>query len=234
MFKSAKREAYVKTLRNLFKRDVVAQLADLRLALGVRSRTTVFFALREAGSCTSYTHAGRYYTLAGIPRFDANGLWEYRGIRFSKHGTLRATVAVLVKQAPQGRTHDELQVVLKLRVHDALRGLTKEGLLGRERVDGIYVYTDPDPARAAAQVERRSHTKDSAPASARPPASLDLARVVDVLLAVIESPKDDAATIAARLRLGGVGVTDAEVLSVFTRYELEKKTARSRSRRSRR
>jgi hypothetical protein len=47
-------------------------------------------------------------------------------------------------------------------------------------------------------------------------------------------PGDDARTIAARLRAGGLGVRDEQVAAVFAQYALEKTTAHSRSPRSRR
>ena len=72
MFKSP-RDAHVLALEQFFKRNLVAQLPELRGALKVRSRTTVFFALKTVGYLTSYTHAGRYYTLTHIPRFDEHG-----------------------------------------------------------------------------------------------------------------------------------------------------------------
>jgi hypothetical protein len=58
--------------------------------------------------------------------------------------------------------------------------------------------------------------------------------VIDVLVAVIQAPKDDAHAIAARLRATGLAVSDEQVEVVFAQYGLEKKTARSRSTRSRR
>ncbi len=235
MFTSAG-DAHVHALEQFFKRSLAAQLPELRGALKVRSRTTVFFALKTVGYFTSYTHAGRYYTLARIPRFDAHGLWAHGEVRFSKHGTLRATVVVLVRGAPAGHTHEELHLMLGLRVHDTLRSLVNDVLLGRERVEAVYVYVDADPERAAAQLEqrRRAMAPSAAPAVIPSPPSADLALVVDILLAVIHSPKDNAATIAARLRLEGIGVPDEQVQAVFAQYGLGKKTARSRSTHSRR
>ncbi len=197
----------------------------------------MFFALKAVGYYSSYSHAGRYYTLAHIPRFDAHGLWCDGEVRFSKHGTLRATVVVLVRQASEGRTHEELQVILGVRVHDTLRNLIGDSLLGRERAGSVYVYTDADPERAAAQMEQRRRRSVPAPTvsaaeGAAPP--LDLRLVVDILLAVIDAPKDDAATITARLRLGGVAVSDEQVETVFGHYGLGKKTPHSHSKRSRR
>jgi len=66
-------------------------LNDLRAALGTTSRTTIFRILKGVGYFTSYSHAGRYYTLRRIPKFDRWGLWAWRDVRFSSHGTLRAT-----------------------------------------------------------------------------------------------------------------------------------------------
>jgi len=236
MFNTPK-DAHHRALVRLFERKGVAQLSELRKALGVSSRTTVFFTLKAAGYCTSYSHAGRYYTLSHIPCFDTHGLWCHGEVRFSKHGTLRSTVVAQVREAPAGHTHEELHVILGLRVHDTLRNLVEDGHLGRERVKAVYVYIDTDPERAASQLEQRRRT--SAPtglpgATQTPPAPLDLSRVVDVLVALIHSPKDDAATIAARLRLGGLAVTDEQVEAVFAQYGLGKKTAHSRSKRSRR
>ena len=48
--------------------------------------------LKRWRALTSYNHNNRYYTLPSIPTFDANGLWHYRGVSFSKHGTCKQTV----------------------------------------------------------------------------------------------------------------------------------------------
>lgn len=224
------------SLEKFFNRKPIAQITELRKALGVRSRTTVFFALKAAGYLTSYSHAGCYYTLSRIPRFDAHGLWAVGGVRFSKHGTLRATIVVLVCEAPAGYTHEELTKLLGLRVHDTLRSLVEAHALGREPVQAVYVYLDPHPGRAQVQLaERRRRTAAPVPEPVQGIRSpLDPTRVIDVLVAVIQAPREEARDIAARLRAAGVTVSDGQVEAVFAQYGLEKKTARSRSTRSRR
>ena len=225
-------ERHRRGLEKLFDRKPVAQITELRRALGVRSRTTVFFALKATGYLTSYSHEGRYYTLGRIPKFDAHGLWAVGGIRFSMHGTLRATIVVLVCAASAGCTHEELTKLLGLRVHDTLRSLVETHSLGREQVQAVYVYLDPDADHAEAQIaERRRKTAE--PVQGIPP-PLDPTRVIDVLLAVIHAPKDEARAITARLRAAGLAVSDEQVEAVFAQYKLEKKTARSQSARSRR
>jgi hypothetical protein len=228
------RDPQGKLLEKLFRRKPIATLPQMQRSFGSSSRT-VLRALKRAGYLTSYSHAGRYYTLIRLPKFDAAGLWFYGEVRFSRHRTLRATVVVLVKESPAGHTHEELEALLQLRVHDTLRSLVNEKELARERVTGVYVYLHTDRKVAAAQLSRRrALTTPSAPLPPAPAVPLDPARVIDVLVAVIHSPKDDARAIAAHLRARGLPLTAERVEGVFKAYGLGKKTARSRSRHSHR
>lgn len=234
MMTDAHPDTQVQVLEKFFRRKPIGTLAQLARSLDCSART-VLRALKRAGYLTSYSHAGRYYTLSRLPTFDAAGLWFHGEIRFSRHRTLRGTAVVLVKQSPAGHTHEELEALLGLRVHDTLRTLVAEKALGRERVTGVYVYLHPDGEVASAQLTRRRElAAPSAPLPPSPAAPFDLARVIDVLVAVIHAPKDDARAIAARLRARGLPQTAEQVDGVFTAYGLEKKTARSHSRRSRR
>ena len=143
-----------RVLESLFHRQKVALLEEMRQLLGVSGRT-VFRALDRLGYYTSYSHAGRFYTLHSLPTFDANGLWFCHDVRFSVHGTLRATIVILVCRAPAGRTHQELGAILGLRVHDTLLSLVEAALISREPSESLYVYLDADPGRAAAQLQER-------------------------------------------------------------------------------
>ena len=231
MMTNPRRDTQVQVLKRFFRRKPIATLAQLAALLGCSART-VLRALKRVGYLTSYTHAGRYYTLSRLPSFDAAGLWLQGEIGFSTHRTLRATVAVLVKQSPAGHTHEELQALLRVRVHDTLRSLVAQKALGRERLRGVYLYLHPDGEVACAQLSRRGELPS--PSAPPPAAPLDLGRVIDVLLAVIHAPKDDARAIAARLSSGGLPLSAEQVEGVFRAYGLEKKTGRSPSRRSRR
>src|SRR5947208_6468017 len=122
---------YLPALHKLFRTRPVALLSDLRKALQTPSRTTVFRVLSSVGYLASYSHAGRYYTLKRIPQFDPRGLWHYRQIGFSSQRTLRATLVHLVETSPAGQTHEELQDVLLLRVHNTLRLLVRARELQR-------------------------------------------------------------------------------------------------------
>lgn len=215
-----------------FRKRPVATLGELKKALKA-SRSTVFRALKQVGSLSSYSHAGKFYTLSTVPSFDANGLWFHLDIGFSKHGTLRATIVVMVKESAAGRTHGELQAILQLKVHNTLHDLVEDGLIGREEIDAAYVYVAADPKVATAQVSKR-RAMMVAPVAPVTDRVLDMASVVEILLVVIRRQKASAPQIRAILGTKGILVTEREVAEVLDRYGLKKKSKGSPSRRSKR
>jgi hypothetical protein len=140
-----------KVLKKLFKKARVATLDELFEVLETRSRVTVFRRLKEMGYLSSFTHNGRYYTLTELPDFDERGLWFFRNIGFSRAGTLKETTFELVETSFEGRTHEELKNLLRVRVHNTLLTLVREGRIGRERLRRIGRITPPN----VGVVERR-------------------------------------------------------------------------------
>lgn len=213
------------TLQRLFRSRPVALLQDLYDAFGTHSRMTVFRRLREVGYSTSFTHSGRYYTLSGVPSFDQRGLWFVEEIGFSRFGTLKETVAVLVSDASAGITHAELETLLRVRSLNPLRDLVEEGRVGRQRRGRTHLYVSPDGARAQAQLDRR----EEGVRGGEEEASLPKAVVLEVLVeaARVGRVAIDAVTLAARLELRGVRVTAEQVRRICEHYGIrqEKKTA---------
>ena len=219
-------------MRTRFDRVPVAELGELARALRSSGRT-VARGLKKLGYHSSYSHGGRFYTLAEIPRFDRHGLWFHDDVGFSRYGTLLATLERLVESSEAGYTHEELRSLLRLRVQNSVRKLAAADRVGRELVESVYVYLDLDPKAARAQLAKRRALVPPV-ATATPPVPLDLAHVIDVLVLVIERPRATAAQIASTLQARGLGLSDAQVEDVFAHYALGKKTAGSRSQRSRR
>ena len=222
-------------LSHLFQRRKIANLDHLFAALDTHSRMTVFRRLSKAGYLSSYSHAGRYYTLRDIPQFDHDGLWQHAGVFFSHDGTLKKTVVRLVEEADAGQFHRELQLRLRLRVHNTLANLVAHKRLDRKPIDGEYLYVSPDGARAAVQIACRAQM-GRAPSPAVKVGDLEPSTVIAVLVEVIHGTpvQLDAHDIAVRLVARGIAITAAQVEQVFQRHDLLKKTAPSRSRRSRR
>ena len=220
-------------LRSLFRKTPVMAMSQLEQAVAPRSRRSLFRDLSALGYVSSYSHTGRYYTLSSVADFDADGLWRYQGIGFSRDGTLKATVHRLVEVSDAGRTQRELQVWLGVRVHNPLLELVEHKQLGRQSLDSEYVYVASKRARAAAQIARR---RDLVVAQARPAIVAEPSLEVEVLLEVVHGarlPEPNAETLTARLEARGIRASVAEVAAVLERHGL-KKAPPSRSRRSKR
>ena len=220
-------------LRNLFRRTPIAQLDALYRALKTRSRMSVFRRLSLLGYLTSYTHTARYYTLREIPQFDEFGLWHYGGVGFCRAGTLKAAVAELVEKSEAGRTHREVQDMLRVRVRNELLNHVRAGQMGRRLLDDKHwLYVSAEPARAAKQWARRQAQGERAAQALGPLTSaVTIEVLVEVLLAsrVHVSPQE----VAGRLSRRGVTVALQHVEWVFERYDLGKKKRPPASPRSR-
>ena len=221
------------TLRKLVKKRSVFDLDALFDALGTRSRMTVFRRLQQVGYLSSFTHGGRFYTLENIPQFDEFGLWFHRDIGFSQAGTLKETVVLQVEKTPEGRTHEELQHLLRVRAHNTLLKLLRQGRIGRERLQDVYLYISADSRRAAEQVAARKALRASLAEMLRVASDEE---VVEVLVEALRAaPKIPApAIVAGRLVARGVRLEPHHVEQVYEEHGLVpgKKTACSRSKRS--
>ncbi len=148
---------HAKRLAQLLRRKTIATMAQLKKALGTSSDATVFRKLSELSYLTSYTHSGRYYTLEEIPSFDDQGLWSFRGVGFSRYGTLLSTVEAFIGKSEAGWHENELAVVLQVSVKEALLSLVQRGRVAREKVGGRYLYGVADRRARKEQVLSRKH-----------------------------------------------------------------------------
>jgi len=220
------REGDQERLLRLVRRRGVVQLQDLFDLLGTQSRMTAFRRLRKIGYRTSYTHRGRYYTLADIPDFDQWGLWFYGQVGFSRAGTLKETAAVQVEDTPGGRTHGELSQLLRVRVHNALLELVRAGRIGRESYCGRLLYVSADPKRAAEQIQHRQESDSAIAEVLRVLTDQELVEVlIETLRVAPELP--DPSLVATRLSARGLRIEPHHVEQVFEEHGLVpgKKTA---------
>src|SRR5437016_2743132 len=127
-------------LESLLQDIKVATLPQLKAALGTEVDLTVFRKLSTLAYRSSYSHRGAYYTLDTLAHYDEFGLWSYRDIHFSRHGTLLDTASTLVTKAPAGYLTHELEAVVHVAAKDALRQLTQQGRLYRREWQGRYLY----------------------------------------------------------------------------------------------
>jgi len=217
-------------LARVLRRKGFADLQTLLHALRGRSRRSLFRDLARLDYVVSYSHAGRYFTLRAEAPFDEEGLWLHQGVGFSRCGTLKDTAAHLVETAGAGRTHEELECCLHVRVHNALLDLVQDRRVGREILGGVYVYVAADAPRAQAQLDARRRLL-AMPASV---GTLPAVVVVEVLAEVIRDARARACpeVVVAALWARGLAVTLVEVERVLREHGIEKKGLLCRSRRS--
>lgn len=229
-------DASTRALRHFFGKNRIAQLDHLFKLLKTQSRMSVFRRLKAVGYLSSFTHAGRYYTLGEVPRFDEWGLWFHHGVGFSREGTLKATVIELVPHSEAGMTTKELRALLKLAPGNSLYNTLRELLVAAQLERGELVrrplYLNIDPQRADEQLAQRQRRQQR---ERPPPAKLSIETVIEVLLETLQAGEVlvRAAVVSSRLRVRGVSVTTAQVEHVFDHYGLKpgKKTAAPGSRR---
>jgi hypothetical protein len=143
------------SLLQFLRRSRIATLPQLKQALGTDADITVFRKLKELSYHTSYSHRGRFYTLAQIPDFDKNGLWTFDSVWFSRHGTLLNTVEAFVKQAPAGWLAGELEEFLHVPVKEPLLHLVRQDRIARQEFLNLYLYCASDRQQQRQQLLAR-------------------------------------------------------------------------------
>ena len=209
----------LKVLRAFFKKKRVAMLPDIYALLGTTSRMSAFRRLRELDYLSSFSHVGRYYTLPTVANFDPQGLWFYEEVGFSHFGNLKETVIHLVDQSAAGKTHEELEKQLRLRVHNTLLDLVRSGKIAREAFEGVFVYLSMHTDRAQQQVVcRREGVGDSVQDV------LPDGIVIEVLAEIIRGNRVqiDQSAILSRLAERGIRITALQLNQLCTRLGLKK------------
>ena len=130
----------IQALKKFLDHQKIATLDEVKAALCDPARCTVFRKLAELEYLSSYSHRGKYYTLKSIARFNAQGLWNYRTVWFSRFGNLLDTAEALVQESEAGYTAAELKGILHVKTKHALTQLTRSGRLQRQEFNSVYVY----------------------------------------------------------------------------------------------
>jgi len=198
----------------------VVTLAELMVTLNC-SRRTAQRRLAQWEAISSYNRNGRYYTLPDIPTFDANGLWRYRDVFFSRFGSLPETFVALVARSPAGLTSSEAGEVLGLRPSSFLWSLRDHPGLKREKHRGHYLYLSSDSARAQGQRQQRALMRGAL----RLPTDSE---AVGILIEKIKHPGLSDEELSRRLEKQKVFVEPRIIHDFFLRHNLAvKKTPHS-------
>lgn len=205
-------------LENLFRRRLIIDMQTLQRLCKGRSKRSLFRDLSLLGYFSSYSHAGKYYTLSNIPNFDEYGLWRYKEVSFSKNGTLKSTIGLLVEGSMVGFTHRELTMLLRVRVQNTLNDLTENCAISRERLGNVFLYISADKKEGALQIAQRRKQIDGID-QIRP---LDLHSTIEVLLELLRSEDWHPRKISDQLQAKGFPIEKVQVEEVLAMYDLKK------------
>lgn len=155
-------------LVTLLESKEIVTIDELALALGTNAKATIFRKLKQIDCRTSYSHRGRFYTLADEDKFDVLGLWSFKDIHFSSYGTLRKTAEALVSFSDAGLYANELEPMLHVEVNNVLLYLVKKERLRREKFASGYLYCSSESKVRKRQIAMRRAAESKAVAGRLP------------------------------------------------------------------
>lgn len=174
-----------KYLKPIYGRDKVMTIKELVQRMVV-SEITVRIKLKKTGALTSYNKNGQYYTLPHIPVFDPYGLWNYKDIRFSKHGNMCQTIVQLVNESPYGLDAGEIKELIGYPAHSLLHQLCVKSLIKREKLQGKYLYFSMEE-----QLHQSRRDNDETLQERSGEGDLSCTTAVRLLIERIKRPKSD-------------------------------------------
>jgi hypothetical protein len=177
--------------------------------------------LKEWQAHTSYNHNGRYYALPDVPEFNADGLWHWHGVFFSRYGNLKQTVVELIRRSPAGLDAGEMRSLLELDPRSFLSSFADHPQIKREKSQGRFVYYCADRSVYSGQQQRRSVLN----AEGRQPTEFES---IAILVEKIKHPALSNEALSRRLKKQKLLVEPETIQNLFVRHGLAvKKTSRS-------
>jgi len=206
---------YEQDVINTFKQRKILTITELKTMLHC-SIATVSRRLKEWSALSSYNKNARYYTLPSIPQFDKKGLWEYRGVFFSKHVTLKNTVIHLVQISSSGLSNLELTETLGTNTTSYLSQQKSLPGVKAEKHRRQVVYFAADKELYNRQKQNRFPPE---PAALKlPPDAITIA----VLVELIKHPGSTPEELSDMLRRQGYAIDAAMIDNLFEHHGLKK------------
>ena len=205
-------EARAKEALKVFRRRKILTLVEVAELIH-SSIYTARRRLKQWRAHTSYNQNGRYYTLPDVPEFDADGLWRWHGVFFSRHGNLKQTVVELIRRSPAGLDAGEIRSLLGLDTRSFLSPFANHPQIKREKTQGRFVYYCAERSVYTKQQQRRSAMS----AKGRQPTSHE---AIAILVEKIKHPGLSNKALSQRLRTQKLRVGPETIENLFVRHGL--------------
>jgi hypothetical protein len=150
---------HIAQLKLEFHSKYILTMTDIKHILSTNVNMTAYRILSNFSYISSYSHAGKYYTLAEITQFDEHGIWEHSHVYFSQQGTLKDSILYLLNQSTRGYSANELKEIFKIPVHNTVLNLYKMKQVKRKQVVNEYIYFSVSKYNRQFQ-QRRLETMD--------------------------------------------------------------------------
>jgi len=167
---------------------------------------------------TSYNWNGKYYTLPGIPKFDKNGLWKFKNVRFSKYGNLKNTVIRLVNDSTFGIQYGDLCELLGVSPNSLRTHFKKIPELKQDKSGRYNVLFSKDELLYQKQKEYRGVYLSSGTKVLR----LEIDEVI-ILVDRIKNPDSTLEQCSQRLRNQGRNINVTMISRLLSYHGLLKK-----------
>lgn len=165
----------------------------------------------------SYNKNSRYYTVSGIPKFNTNGIWEYREVLFSRFGDLRKTVRHLITNSECGLSGSEIGDIVKLQPRSFMHHFRELDGVFREKYGGVYIYFSDDSAVYERQSRKRSRICEVQ--------KIRDTDAVKLLVAYIKNPQAEAFELSETLaRENRCNISPTDIVNFLSFHDLLKKT----------
>jgi len=140
--------------KDLLKNMVVFTLSDLSAIMKVSVRS-VQRRLKKWDTIKSYDNNGQYLALKESSQYNKYFVWNYKGIHFSKYGTLKNTLVWVIKNSETGLKAKEIQQIIGLNTRSFLSHYKNVKEIRREKIQGYYVYFSSEPSEYKYQLRGR-------------------------------------------------------------------------------
>lgn len=200
---------------NAFKQHKVLTIKELGSMLHL-SIATIRRRLKEWGTLSSYNHSGRYYTLPSIPKFNKKGLWKYREIFFSKHGTLKNTIIHLVQISTSGLSNFELEEILGINPNSYLPQFKELAGVKGEKHNRLVVYFSSSEKVYQRQKQNRFPPESSV--VKLPPDALTIVALVEL----VKNPNSTPVQLSEILKRNGHQIDVQIIENLFEHHGLKK------------
>ena len=163
----------------LLKKEKIFTLSHLVSLLGCSSRAAQT-KLQQWQTYTSYNKNSKYYAMPDIPNFNVHGLWHYKGISFSKNGSLKNTVIHLIRGSDSGLSGTQIGKLVNLPPQSFLHHFRNVKGIRRKKQEGVFIYFSDD------QEQYRQQVKKGLSTILFPVKSLSDAQAITILIALIK------------------------------------------------